>query len=136
MDDEALLKTMKNGLMLAGHEMGPVGDHWPALHAIRDGLDGEFETLHRNEAVIGELEFHIADAIRQLEDASADFSPEEQTRAKNFVKDMWEQYYSIFEPIAQTCEPRIEDMLTDEQLLQMKHTNSTAYIISRLGGRA
>jgi hypothetical protein len=136
MDDEALLKTMKNGLMIAGHEMGPVGDHWPALHAINGGLDQEFETMRRNEAVVGELEFNIADAIRQLEDASADFSPAMQERAKKFVKDMWEEYYAVFEPVTAANEPSIEQLLSESQMQQMRNTNAAAHIISRMGGRA
>ena len=136
MDDETLLKTMKNGLMIAGHEMGPVGDHWPALHAIRDGLDVEFETKRRSEAVVGELEFNIADAIRQLEDASADFSVAEQERAKKFIKDMWEEYYAVFEPVAPSAEPSIEHLLTDAQMQQMKYVNAASHIINQMGGRS
>lgn len=136
MDDETLLKTMKNGLMIAGHEMGPVGDHWPAIHAVSRGLEQEFETIRRDEAVLGELEFHVAEALRQLEEASHNFSPEEQVKAEKFLREMWEHYYSIFEPVAPSCEPNPDDLLDDEQKKSIKSLDASIHILSRMGGRA
>src|SRR6185369_10443063 len=99
-------------------------------------LDVEFETIRRDEAVIGELEFTLADAIRQLEAAAADFSAEGQARAKKFIKDMWEEYYAVFEPVAPSSGPSIEHLLDDAQMGSMKYINATAHIVSRMGGRA
>jgi DNA-binding protein H-NS len=136
MEDETLLRTMKNGLMIAGHEMGPVGDHWPAINAVMQGAEQEFENIRRDEAVLGELEFHIANAIHDLEDAIPTFSPEEQEAARKFVREQWEKYYAIFESVAPACEPSPDDLLSDEQKASFKALNAAAHIISKIGGRA
>ncbi len=136
MDDETLLKLMKNGLMVAGHEMGPAGDHWPALKAISNGLDREFEELGRDEAVLGELEFHIAEALRKLEEAAEHFSPEIRVKTETLLRELWDHYYSIFEPVASNCEPQVEDILSDEEMQRMKNINAALRILKGMGGRA
>ncbi len=113
MDDETLLKTLKNGVMIAGHEMGPVGDHWPAIHAITKGLDTEFETMKRNEAVIGELEFHMASAFRLFEEAAEHCGPEEKKEIMATMKTMWDNYYAIFEPLDSKFQPDADDLLPE-----------------------
>lgn len=113
MDDETLLKTLKNGVMIAGHEMGPVGDHWPAIHAISKGLDEEFETLHRNEAVLGELEFHMATAFRLFEEAAEHATPEVKKEIISTMKAMWDNYYAVFEPVDAKFQPDTDDLIPE-----------------------
>lgn len=113
MDDVTLLKTLKNGVVIAGHEMGPVGDHWPAIHAISKGLDEEFESLHRNEAVLGELEFHMATAFRLFEEAAEHCTPEVKKEIMTTMKTMWDNYYAIFEPIDSKFQPDADDLIPE-----------------------
>jgi hypothetical protein len=135
MDDETLLKTMKNGLMIAGHEMGPAGDHWPAIHAVSTGLDSEFTLHQRNEAVVGEMEFHLAEAFREVEEIAALAEGEDKKRIQAFLNEMWERYYAILEPVAAKHEPDVDDLVTDgvNSFPKMK---AAIHILKGLGGRA
>lgn len=135
MNDDTLLQTVKNSLMIAGHEMGPVGDHWPAIHTVVKGVEKEFDAMHRNEAVVGELEFHIADALRQVEEAAAAASPEMKPQIEAFAREMWERYYAIFEPVEKKFRPSPEDLL-GEDLSPIKHMRAAMNIIEGMGGRA
>lgn len=135
MNDETLLRTVKNSLMIAGHEMGPVGDHWPAINAIIKGVDKEFEHMYRNEAVVGELEFHIANSIRQIEEAAATAPKGKKEEIEAFAQDMWQRYYAIFEPVESKFKPSPEELLGDDQGC-IKNMKAAANVIRGLGGRA
>ncbi len=134
MNDETLLKTVTNGLMIAGHEMGPVGDHWPAIHAVVKGVQSEFEAHDNRQAVIGEMEFYIADVLRKMEEACESAPAEKQAAIRQFTNEMWERYYAILEPVDAKHEPGNDDLLDDASCV--KHMKSARQIISQLGGRA
>jgi hypothetical protein len=135
MKDETLLNTVKNSLMIAGHEMGPVGDHWPAIRTIIKGVDKEFETMQRNEAVAGELEFHIADALRQVEEAAEQATGERKAQIEAFARDMWSRYYAIFEPVERKNRATPEELLGDD-LSPIKNMRAASNIIGGMGGRS
>jgi hypothetical protein len=135
MDDETLLRTAKNGLMLAGHEMGPVGDHWPAIHAITKGMDKEFETYQRDQAVIGEMEFHFADILRDMEEVAATAPPEERKAMHACINEIWSRYYAILEPVDAKFQPKLDDML-EEGSKEAINLRAATQIIKGLGGRA
>ncbi|MBI3419646.1 MAG: hypothetical protein HY053_05900 [Proteobacteria bacterium] len=135
MDDETLLKTMKNGLMIAGHEMGPVGDHWPALNSISQGLDEEFKRYHCDQAVVGEMEFHLAQAFHELEEIAAVSSAEDQAKIKDILKEMWERYYAVLEPVDPKLEPDPED-LVGEGMQGFPNMKAALETIKRLGGKS
>lgn len=136
MNDETLLRTVKNSLMIAGHEMGPVGDHWPAINAIIKGVEKEFEEHDRDLAVLGELEFHIANAIRQIEESAEKISSEEKRKEMmEYADTMWQRFYAIFEPVQSKHEPTPEDLLGDD-LSCIKNVRAARHIIRGLGGRA
>ncbi|HVY13282.1 MAG TPA: hypothetical protein VHB73_06945 [Alphaproteobacteria bacterium] len=134
MNDETLLKAMKNGLMVAGHEMGPVGDHWPAIHALSNGLDKEFEQADRNEAVVGELEFHLAEAFREIEDIAHECGPQEKAQILAMLNEMWERYYAILEPVDAKSKPSLEDFAGDSA--EFRNMKAAIQILNGLGGRA
>lgn len=122
MDDETLIRTIENGLMVAGHEMGPVGDHWPALHAIAAGVKREYEEYRREQAVIGEMEFHFANALRDLEDTLVDCNPEQKKILGKFIKESWDDYYAALEPVAPTMMPKADDLMDadDKRIYNMR----------------
>jgi hypothetical protein len=134
MNDETLLRTVKNGLMIAGHEMGPVGDHWPAIQAIIRGCEEDLYTIQANEAVVGELEFHIADALRKIEEVLPEVAPENRKYVSQFVKQMWEEYYAIMEPVDAKLEPKINEAF-DENDESFPSLRAAAHVIRTMGGR-
>ncbi|MDX1922007.1 MAG: hypothetical protein SFW65_02615 [Alphaproteobacteria bacterium] len=135
MDDETLLQTLKNGLMIAGHEMGPVGDHWPAIHAISKGMEKEFTQKQTDEAVLGELEFHFADILHRLEEKAKQATPEGRKIILEFVKEKWEEYYSIFEPIDAKHMPKSDDLVV-EGVNEYSNVSAAFHIINNLGVRS
>jgi hypothetical protein len=138
MDDETLLTTMKNGLVIAGHEMGAVGDHWPAIRALCAGLDEEFELDRCNQAVLGEMEFHTAEAFRQLEEIAEEAEDEhDKAIIKAFVKEMWENYYAALEPVDAKCKPDIEHLILEDGSNAFPNMHAAVRILKGLlgGGR-
>jgi hypothetical protein len=131
MDDDTLLRTLKNGVMIAGHEMGPVGDHWPAIHAISKGLDEEFDELHKDEAVLGEYELHLANALREMEDIAEQSPPREKKELQKMADDLWQRYYAIFEPIDSRHAPDPDDLL--EGTGKGKFLKAAAKILKDMG---
>lgn len=134
MDDETLLRTLKNGVMIAGHEMGPVGDHWPAIHAISKGLDEEFFQAETDEAVLGELEFHLADTLQRLEEVAQNASPSDRRIIMNYVKNKWDEYYAVFEPIDKKFQPHVDDIVI-EGVNEFKNLRAALQIVKGMGGR-
>ena len=134
MDDETLLRTLKNGLMIAGHEMGPVGDHWPAIQAINKGLDEEFFQMDTESAVLGELEFHLADTFHKIEEVAKNASPEDRKILMQYVKQKWDEYYAVFEPVDAKFEPNIDDLVI-EGVNEYKNLRAAIQVVKDLGGR-
>lgn len=134
MNDETLLKTIQNSLMIAGHEMGPVGDHWPALNAISKGVEEEFEEADRDAAVVGELEFHFADLLREMEEIAKEASPPERKKIMKQIQDLWSEYYAVFEPRHPSMKPDVED-LELEGMNMFPHTKAAINILTMLGGK-
>ncbi|MBY0428499.1 MAG: hypothetical protein K2Q32_04690 [Alphaproteobacteria bacterium] len=134
MDDDTLLRTVKNGLIIAGHEMGPVGDHWPAIHAITKGVEEEFFKMQTDEAVVGELEFRYANILHQYEEIADKSSPEDKKIIMEFVKQKWEEYYAILEPIDKKHIPKTEDIVIEGS---SEYTNmaAAAQILNSMGGK-
>lgn len=137
MDDQTLLQTVQNSLMIAGHEMGPVGDHWPAIHALARGVKKELEEIQRDEAVVGELEFYLAEAFREVEEVAEETcTPEQLAYVKGHMKALWDHYYAALEPIAPSVAPRMDD-LQDEAAPKFKNMLAAAKILrnlERVGG--
>ncbi len=134
MDDETLLRTLKNGVMIAGHEMGPVGEHWPAIHAISNGLDKEFFKMQTYEAVVGELEFRYASILNQYEEVAEKSSPEDKKIIMEFVKQKWDEYYAILEPIDKKHTPKAEDLII-EGVSDYSNMAAAAQILRNMGGK-
>lgn len=135
MDDETLLQSLKNGVMIAGHEMGPVGDHWPAIHAINKGLDEEFFQMDTDKAVLGELEFHLADTFHKIEEVAKNASPEDRRILMQYVKQKWDEYYAIFEPVDAKFEPNVDDLVI-EGVNEYKNLRAAIQVVKGLGGKA
>jgi hypothetical protein len=133
MNDETLLKTVQNSLMIAGHEMGPVGDHWPAINAIHKGVEEEFEEADRDQAVVAEMEFHFADLIRQLEEAAKLATPAERPKVMKEIQELWSEYYAVFEPVHPGMKPDIED-LELEGMKTFPHLKSAINVLKMMGG--
>jgi hypothetical protein len=134
MNDQTLLTTLKNGIMIAGHEMGPVGDHWPAIHAISKGLDDDFFQIETDEAVLGELEFYLADTLNKMEDVAKNSSPSDRKIMMGYIKQKWEEYYAIFEPIDAKNQPDVDDMVI-EGVNEFKNFRAALQVVKGLGGR-
>lgn len=134
MDDETLLRTLKNGVMIAGHEMGPVGDHWPAIHAITKGLEEEFFQIETDEAVLGELEFHLANTFHKIEEIAKDAPAEDRRILMQYLKQKWDEYYAIFEPIDAKFEPHIDDLVV-EGVNEFKNLRAAIQVLKGLGGK-
>lgn len=134
MDDETLLKTVKNGLIIAGHEMGPVGDHWPAIHAISKGLEEEFFKKQTDEAVLGEMEFHFANILHEYEEIANNAPRADRKVIMEFVKQKWEEYYAVLEPIDAKFKPKVEDLMPEGEN-QFSNMAAASQILKSMGGR-
>lgn len=98
--DGLYLRVASNALLVAGHEMGTEGDHWPAIKAAIHGITNEFEALEIEEDVSGELKTHLGDVISRYE-ALAREAPEELARElRPIVAEMREVYDARFAAVA------------------------------------
>ena len=115
--DAALLNMARNALLVAGHEMGSEGDHWPVIKAAVHGLARAYETMKLEEEVASQLRQHMQHALDEYEqivaDHGDDLTPEQKRELEKFIGDMRDIYSARFEV------PANDDGLAD--LIRMAH---------------
>ncbi|MBI1272588.1 MAG: hypothetical protein GC131_00680 [Alphaproteobacteria bacterium] len=100
MKQDRLLQLARNALMVAGHEMGKEGDHWPVIKATIAGITKDYEELQIERAVSAELEEHMGDIVCEYEEmlASCD-NPALRAELEPVVREMRDVYEANFAPV-------------------------------------
>lgn len=100
----SMLNLARNALLVAGHEMGADGDHWPVIKAAVHGLARAYEAMKIEEEVTRQLRVHMKDALDEYEQLVDQHGDELDTaqcaELQSFIHDMRELYSARFDPVA------------------------------------
>lgn len=99
--EAAVLNLARNALLVAGHEMGGDGDHWPVIKAAVHGLARAYEAMKIEEEVTNQLRIHMRAALDEYEQLLAthagDLDPDQREELQRFVGDMRDIYSARFD---------------------------------------
>ena len=100
----AMLNMARNALLVAGHEMGESGDHWPVIKAAVHGLARAYEAMKIEEEVTRQLRTHMKAALDEyaqlLDEHGDELDLAQRRELETFVGNMRELYAARFESAA------------------------------------
>lgn len=103
MKDASLLNMARNALLVAGHEMGQDGDHWPVIKAAVHGLARAYEAMKIEEEVTNQLKLHMKAALDEyqalVESHGDELDHQQKIELQRFINDMREIYNARFDPV-------------------------------------
>lgn len=94
-----MVNLARNALLVAGHEMGTEGDHWPVIKATIHGIMKDWEELQIERNVSEELKEHLGAILKDLEAATEKCPEFLLDDYKKILADMREIYEAQFTPV-------------------------------------
>jgi hypothetical protein len=125
--EERVISLVRNALLVAGHEMGATGDHWPVIKSTIHGLMKDWEELKIERNVYAEMREHIYAQLDEMDRALLTYSEEVQAHTGPKLKELREIYDACFEAANDDA-----NILPDEEL--PVHVKRTREIILTLEG--
>src|SRR4051812_33616860 len=99
--DASLLNMARNALLVAGHEMGSEGDHWPVIKAAVHGLARAYDAMKVEEEVANQLRTHMKNALDEyqslVESYGDDLTVIQKDELEKFIDDMRDIYSARFD---------------------------------------
>ena len=84
------INLVRNALLVAGHEMGEDGDHWPVIKSSIHQMMRDWEELQIERNVQAQLKINIEDTIKELrsihQDSPDSFKPEIESAIKELTE--------------------------------------------------
>ncbi|MCL2474093.1 MAG: hypothetical protein FWF23_04240 [Alphaproteobacteria bacterium] len=106
--EEKMVFTVRNALLAASQEMGR-GDEWPVIKDIIHKLMRDWEALKIERRVDEELEIHLYEQLRIMEEEVPNCAKEVQGALREQLKELREIFDAYFE------EPNKEAIVQDEE---------------------
>ena len=100
--EEQMVGLVRNALLVAGHEMGDEGDHWPVINSTIASIMKDLEALQTELNVSAEIKIHFGEIIRKLEEGLHLCEAELRPEAEKLVKNLREIYEARFAPMDMT----------------------------------
>lgn len=95
---EADMKTLiRNALLVAGHEMGEEGDHWPVVKNTITDIMRDWEALDIERAVQAEIKTHLYAHLDGMEELLKTCPPEMQAQVAPHLAELREVYDAAFQ---------------------------------------
>ncbi len=91
LSEAEMVNLVRNALLVAGHEMGAEGDHWPVIKSTVYSVMREWEDIQAERNAFVELKKYVDDVIQEMESAKADCPDEllpELTELTNELRDV------------------------------------------------
>lgn len=96
MTEEQMAHLVRNALLVAGHEMGEEGDHWPVIKSTIQSIMQDFEALQTELNVHAEMKTHLYAQLEKMEKELASCSPEERAIAEPKLRELRAVYDAYF----------------------------------------
>jgi DNA-binding transcriptional regulator GbsR (MarR family) len=113
--EEEAVNLTRNALLVAGHELGENGDHWPVVKDTIYQIARDWEELKIERAVDAEMKIHLYAELDAAEKKLKDLDPAIRTRVAPKLRELREIYDAYFET-AYVDELVLEDIPTPAHL--------------------
>ena len=125
MSGEQMVHLVRNALLVAGHEMGDEGDHWPVVKATIHSLMKDWEDLKVERNVDAELQKHLYAQLKEMEAGLDECTPEMRAQLAPKIAELRDVCDAYFSDIA-------DDALILDDERQPPHIKRMETIISTL----
>jgi len=96
MTEAQKVRLVRNSLLVAGHEMGAEGDHWPVIKSTIQSIEKDWENLQTERNVYAEMRTHIGKALADLEKALPLCPVDVRPQMNKMMEELWELYEAQF----------------------------------------
>jgi len=97
--EEQMVMLVRNALLVAGHEMGVDGDHWPVIKSTIHSIMKDWENLKIERNVQAEMRLHIYDQLDEMDQILVTCSAEVQADTGPKLKQLREIYDAYFDTV-------------------------------------
>lgn len=125
MTDAQKVGLVRNALLVAGHEMGETGDHWPVIKDTLDKIAKGWEQVCIEDNVDAQLKIHLYEQLEIMERGLDACSPEVRADVEPTLKELREIYDAYFCSVEDNIVPVREEEIPE-------YLKRADYIISTL----
>lgn len=97
-----MVGLVRNALLVAGHEMGDEGDHWPVIKSTIKEIDKDYEDLQIERSVHAEMKKHLYKQLEKMEAELEHLPTETKTEAAPKLIELREIYDAFFSEADET----------------------------------
>ncbi|MDX2028518.1 MAG: hypothetical protein SFW62_07775 [Alphaproteobacteria bacterium] len=119
MTEAQMVHLVRNALLVAGHEMGEEGDHWPVIKSTIESIMQDFGDLQTELNVHAEMKIHLYAQLEKMEKELVNCSAEVRADAEPKLRELRAVYDAYF------AEVRDMDLyLGDDKPLHVKRAEA------------
>jgi hypothetical protein len=95
-----MVGLVRNALLVAGHEMGDEGDHWPVINSTIHSIMKDWEQIQVERNVFTEIKKHFQTMMRELEVLCNESPDEVKPKIRAAIVKLLEIYKASFSPVS------------------------------------
>jgi len=99
MSEDQMVDIVRNALLVAGHEMGQEGDHWPVINDTVYKIMKDFEDVKIEKNVIAEVKKNYELMLQQLIKLRNETSEEEKGELESTITELRALYRACFDEV-------------------------------------
>ena len=99
MTEAQAVDLVRNALVVAGHELGKDGDHWPVIKSTVHSIMRDYEEWEVGKNTFAEVRKHYREMITELRDLSEKCPEESKAQVNALVADLLQLYTACFTPV-------------------------------------
>ncbi|MDD3181835.1 MAG: hypothetical protein PHD48_03405 [Alphaproteobacteria bacterium] len=111
---------IRNALMVAGHEMGETGDHWPVVKNTITDVMRDWEELEIERTINAELKHQMTRYLDDMQEVLKTCTPSVQKAAIPYIRELRDIYEAAFSP----PDEEILDLQEDEKPMHIKRAEA------------
>ncbi len=96
LNEGQMVNLVRNALLVAGHEMGDDGDHWPVIKSTIHQIMQDWETVKTERAVDAELKIQLYTQLEIMENELPNCTPAARAEVAPQLKELREIYDAYF----------------------------------------
>jgi hypothetical protein len=97
--EEQMMSLVRNALLVAGHEMGETGDHWPVINSTIHSVMKDWEDLKIERNVHAEMRKHVYEQLDEMDRVLLTCPEDLQADTASKLKGLREIYDAYFEKV-------------------------------------